>query len=90
MTQEMKAKKSIQNVLIEKPNVARVYAQKSMEEKNRDKFYGPNLQVIWGENATSRGGGGVKEGEVCLYACKYICIYIYMYMYTYIYIYIYI
>jgi hypothetical protein len=45
MTQEIKAKKSIQNVLTERPSIARIFAQKSMEEKNREKFYGPNLQV---------------------------------------------
>lgn len=63
MTQEMVTKKAIKNILIEKPSIARIYAEKIMEGKNREKYYGPNLPVIWGEDSFGRRGGEIANEE---------------------------
>ena len=49
MAKEMEVQNSIRSKLLEKPAVARVKAEKVLAEKGRDKFYGPNLLVAWGD-----------------------------------------
>ena len=50
MEKEMQAIESSKKTLLEKPAVARVKIEKIISDKGRDKFYGPNLPVIWGED----------------------------------------
>ena len=50
MAKEMEVQNSIRSKLLEKPAVARVHAEKVLAEKGRDKFYGPNLPVAWGDD----------------------------------------
>ena len=60
MEKEMQAIESSKKTLLEKPAVARVKIEKIISDKGRDKFYGPNLPVIWGEDLI---GNTQKKGS---------------------------
>ena len=59
MTREMLSQEANRKKLIEKPLVARVQAENKKGDRGRDQFYGPNLQVLWGDDteAMKRGSG---------------------------------
>ena len=66
MEKEMRAIESSKKTLLEKPDVARVKIEKMISEKGREKFYGPNLPVMWGEDLmvnTDKKGPGVRLGK---------------------------
>ena len=62
MAKEVQFQESVRSKLLEKPAVARACAEKLLAEKGRDKFYGPNLPVAWGDELMPPWKGrGEKE-----------------------------
>ena len=62
MTREMLSQEANRKKLIEKPLVARVQAENKKGDRGRDQFYGPNLQVLWGDDTEAMKGGS-KRGS---------------------------
>ena len=60
MDKEMLAIKSANKVLANKPEVAKVKNEMRNLNRGRDKFYGPNLPVAWGNDILPKGGNGGK------------------------------
>ena len=62
MTREMLSQEANRKKLIEKPHVARVQAENKKGDRGRDQFYGPNLQVLWGDDTEAMKRGS-KRGS---------------------------
>ena len=62
MTREMLSQEANRKKLIEKPLVARVQAENKKGDRGRDQFYGPNLQVLWGDDTEAMKRGS-KRGS---------------------------
>lgn len=62
MTREMLSQEANRKKLIEKPLVARVQAENKKGDRGRDQFYGPNLQVVWGDDTEAMKRGS-KRGS---------------------------
>ena len=62
MTREMLSQEANRKKLVEKPLVARVQAENKKGDRGRDQFYGPNLQVLWGDDTEAMKRGS-KRGS---------------------------
>ena len=66
MDKEMLAIKSANKMLASKPEVAKVKNEMRNLDRGRDKFYGPNLPVAWGNDVLPIPKGGACKGVVDL------------------------